>query len=95
MSEREVEHQEDELFEHHHIVADPGQEILRVDKFLMDRLPNVTRNKVQQGIKDGFVKVNGEQVKPNYKIHPGDSVHVYLAEPPKDDEVIPEDQYRL
>ena len=91
MSEIEEERQEDDLFEHHHIVADPKQEILRVDKFLMDRLPNVTRNKVQQGIKDGFVKVNGELVKPNHKIHPGDSVHVYLAEPPKDDEVIPED----
>ncbi|WP_421874148.1 RluA family pseudouridine synthase [Marinoscillum sp.] len=91
MSEIEEESQEEELFEHHHIVADPRQELLRIDKFLMDRLPNVTRNKVQQEIKNGFVKVNGQAVKPNYKVHPGDSVHVYLQEPPREDEVIPED----
>lgn len=91
MSEVEEGSQEEELFESQHIVADPKQAILRVDKFLMDRLPNATRNKIQQGIKDGFVKVNGQQVKPNYKIHPGDSVQVYLQEPPRDEEVVPED----
>lgn len=82
--------EEDELYEHHKIVADANQALLRVDKFLMDRLPNVTRNKVQSGIKDGFVKVNGKDVKPNYKIHPGDEVIVALPEPPRDTEVTPE-----
>lgn len=91
MSLMEEESQDEELFEHHHITVDPRQELLRIDKFLMDRLPNVTRNKVQSGIKDGFVKVNGELVKPNYKVHPGDSIHIYLPEPPREDEVIPED----
>jgi len=83
--------QEDEFYEHHHIIADPKQAILRVDKFLMDRLPNVTRNKIQNGIKDGFVKVNNNTVKPNHKIHPGDSIQVLLPEPPRNDEVIAED----
>jgi len=81
----------DDLFEHHRIVADAGQELLRLDKFLMDRLPNVTRNKLQAGIKDGFVKVNDLAVKPNYKVHPGDVVVVELPDPPRDTEVIPED----
>ncbi len=90
MAEAEEEPQEEELFEHHHIIADPKQTLLRVDKFLMDRLPNVTRNKIQQGIKEGFVKVNGDLVKANYKVHPGDSVHVYLTEPPRDEDVVPE-----
>ncbi len=89
MSEEEL--QDEELFEHHHIVADPKQELLRIDKFLMDRLPNVTRNKLQVGIRDGLVKVNGEQVKPNYKVHPGDSIHVYLTQPPRDEDLVPED----
>lgn len=83
--------QDEELFEHHHIVADPKQELLRIDKFLMDRLPNVTRNKLQSGIKDGLVKVNESTVKPNYKVHPGDSIHIYLTQPPRDEEVVPED----
>jgi len=87
----ELEEDIEELFEHHRIVCDPGQEPYRIDKFLMDRLPNVTRNKVQQGIKDGFVKVNGEEVKPNYKVHPADEIIVELPEPPRDTEVIPED----
>ncbi|OEK07043.1 RluA family pseudouridine synthase [Roseivirga misakiensis] len=83
--------EEEELFEHHRIVCDAGQEPYRVDKFLMDRLPNVTRNKVQQGIKDGFVKVNGKEIKPNYKVHPNDEIVVALPEPPRETELIPED----
>lgn len=80
-----------DLYEHHNIKVDAGQELLRIDRFLMDRLPNVTRNKVQAGIKDGFVKVNGSDVKPNYKVHPGDEISVMLPEPPKDEELVPED----
>ncbi|MFY0591633.1 RluA family pseudouridine synthase [Roseivirga sp.] len=83
--------EDEELFEHHRIICDAGQEPYRVDKFLMDRLPNVTRNKVQQGIKDGFVKVNGNEVKPNYKVHPNDEIVVALPEPPRETELLPED----
>lgn len=82
---------EEELFEHHQITVDAGQELLRIDKFLMDRLPNVTRTKVQNGIKEGFVKVNGAPTKPNYKVHPGDDISIVLPDPPRDEEVIPED----
>ena len=81
---------EGELHEHYQINVDPGQELLRIDKFLMDRLPNVTRNKVQAGIKDGFVKVNGNTIKPNYKVHPGDDIVVMLPEPPRDEDLTPE-----
>jgi 23S rRNA pseudouridine1911/1915/1917 synthase len=82
--------QDDELFVHHRIVADPGQSLLRIDKFLTDRLPNVTRTKIQEGVRLGFVKVNDQEVKPNYKIHPGDVVTVSLPEPPRDTDVKPE-----
>jgi len=86
-----TEEYEDELYEHHRIIADPKQSLLRIDKFLMDRIPNATRNKLQAGIKDGFVKVNGEEIKPNYKVHPGDEIVVELPEPPRETEVVPED----
>ncbi|MBC6400091.1 MAG: RluA family pseudouridine synthase [Ekhidna sp.] len=87
-----AEHQESEegLYEHHRIKVDTGQDLLRIDKFLTDRLPNVTRTKVQNGIKDGFVKVNGDDVKPNYKVHPGDEVTIAFPEPRRDTEVQPE-----
>lgn len=81
---------DDELFEHHRIVADPKQSLIRIDKFLMDRLPNVTRTKIQGGVHEGFVKVNEKQVKPNYKVHPNDVITVAFPEPPRDTEVIPE-----
>ena len=82
--------QDDELFEHHRIVADRNQALIRIDKFLMARLPNVTRTKIQAGIHEGFVKVNDKAIKPNHKIHPGDLVTVSLPEPPRDTDVVPE-----
>lgn len=80
----------DELFEHHRIEVDPKQALLRIDKFLMDRLPNVTRNKVQDAIKNMFVQVNAKTIKPNYKVRPGDVISIALPEPPRDTEVLPE-----
>jgi len=85
-----LEDDEDGLFEHHRIVADAKQSLIRIDKFLMDRLPNVTRTKIQDGIHNGFVKVNEKTIKPNYKIHPHDVITVSLPEPPRDTDVVPE-----
>ena len=81
----------DELFEHYHFVIDANQEPLRLDKYLMNRIPNVTRNKVQDAIKDGYVTVNQQTVKSNYKVKPSDDVVIALPEPPRDTEVVPED----
>lgn len=80
----------EELFEHYRITADPNQSLIRLDKFLMDRIPNVSRNKLQQGIKLGFIKVNEGQVKSNYKVRPSDVVTVSLLTPPRDEDVEPE-----
>ena len=85
-----LEDDEEGLFEHHRIVADAGQSLLRIDKFLMARLPNVTRTKIQDGIHEGFVKVNDTVVKPNYKVHPHDVLTVSFPEPPRDTDVLPE-----
>jgi 23S rRNA pseudouridine1911/1915/1917 synthase len=82
--------QDDELFEHHRIIADRGQALLRIDKFLMDRLPNVTRTKIQDGIHNGFVKVNEKPIKPNYKVRPQDIITVAFPQPPRDTDVVPE-----
>ncbi len=88
--EDNIEEQDDELFEHHRIIADGRQSLIRIDKFLMDRLPNVTRTKIQAGIHEGFVKVNDQPIKPSYKVHPNDVVVVAMPEPPRDTEVKPE-----
>lgn len=81
----------DELFEHYHFTADAGQEPLRLDKYLMNRIPNVTRNKVQDAIKNAYVQVNQEAIKSNYRVRPGDEIVIALPEPPRDHEVLPED----
>jgi 23S rRNA pseudouridine1911/1915/1917 synthase len=82
--------QEELLFEHHRIVADPGQSLIRIDKFLNARLANVSRSKIQKGIDDGFVTVNDKPVKSNYKVHPDDVIVISFPEPPRDTEVVPE-----
>ncbi len=89
MAEENEENQE--LFEHYNFTADKGQELLRVDKFLMDRIPNSTRNKLQQAISDGNVLVNKENVKASYKVKPLDKITVELSYPPTEIELIAED----
>ena len=63
-----------ELFEHHKFIADKGQEVVRIDKFLMNRLPNISRSKLQEAIKNGYVKVDGKEVKANHKTKPLDDI---------------------
>jgi len=81
----------DQLFEHFAITVDKGQEILRVDKFLMNKLEKTSRNKIQNAARAGCVIVNEKAVKPNYKIKPGDTVKVLLPNEPRTLELIAED----
>lgn len=83
--------EEEEMFEHHNILADKGQAVLRIDKFLNDRLPNSSRNKIQQAAHSGNIVVNGEVVKPNYKVKPLDEISIILPYPPRETELIAED----
>lgn len=81
----------DELFEHHKVIADKGQEPLRVDKFLLNRLEGTSRNKLQQAAIQGYIHVNGTKVKSNYKVKPDDVVTVMFNNPPRELELIPQD----
>ncbi|HRP53500.1 MAG TPA: S4 domain-containing protein, partial [Fluviicola sp.] len=67
---QEFEQEEEELYEHYKFIADAGQETVRIDKYLLDRLPNTSRNKIQTAAKNGSVVVNGKAVKQNYKVKP-------------------------
>jgi 23S rRNA pseudouridine1911/1915/1917 synthase len=89
MTEEELVDQQ-ELFEHFRFQADPGQSVLRIDKFLADRLMNASRTRIQNAANAGNILVNNIPVKPNYKIKPGDTVQVVLPTPPRDVELIPE-----
>ena len=84
------EESDDILFEHNKLVVDPGQSLIRIDKFLNDKLEGVTRSKIQNGIDAGFVKVNDKIVKSNYRVHPADVITISLPKPPRDTDVKPE-----
>jgi 23S rRNA pseudouridine1911/1915/1917 synthase len=88
MSTEEIEiSDQEELYEHHRIVVDKGQSLLRIDKFLMNRLENVTRNRIQNAAEAGSILVNSKPAKSSYKIKPGDVISIVLAHPPREVEL--------
>lgn len=87
----ETQDQDDSLYEHYAFTADSGQQPLRVDKFLMNRIENATRNKIQQAAKAGSVHVNDLAVKSNYKVKGGDKVQVLFAHPPYENLLVGEE----
>ncbi len=78
-------------FEHYKFVADKGQNPLRVDKFLLNFVEFATRNKIQQSIKAGNVRVNEDVVKSSHKVKGNDVVTIVLSYPKEKYELIPQD----
>lgn len=80
----------EELYERRTFHVDKGQEPMRIDKWVQQRMENATRNKIQRGIEDGFLTVNGKTVKSNYKVKPGDDIVLLSLEHPDQSDVKPE-----
>lgn len=72
--ELQQENMQEELYERRAFVIDKGQEPVRIDKWLQHRIENASRNKLQQAIEAGFITVNGNTVKSNYKVRPADEI---------------------
>ena len=87
----EEDEEVDQLYEHYAIRADQGQEPLRVDRFLVNMMPKISRNRIQRAASSGFIFVNGEPVKSNYKIKPLDRVSMRLERPPMTLEITPQE----
>lgn len=85
-----IESDEQDLFEHLRVVVDKGQSLLRIDKFLMHRVENASRNRIQNAIEAGNVLLNDKPVKASYRVKPMDVISVVLPHPPRDTEVYPE-----
>jgi len=81
----------DELYERLTLVVDKGQEPLRIDKFILNRVVNTSRNKIQTAISNGMVLVNNQPIKSNYKVKPADSIIFYSDNDPVTYEIIPEE----
>ena len=82
---------EGELYEHFRIVADAGQEPLRIDKFLSEHMQHSSRSRIQQAAEAGYIHANGKPVKANYKVRPSDVMTLMLARPPHDTSIKAED----
>jgi len=87
---QEINYNNDELYERFNLIVDKGQEPLRIDKFLINRIEGGTRNKLQQAINTGMVLVNGKETRPNYKVRPLDEIIIYSDTSPEQTEVLPE-----
>jgi 23S rRNA pseudouridine1911/1915/1917 synthase len=80
----------EELYERMSLVVDKGQDPLRLDKFLVSRVENASRNKVQKAIESGRVLVNNRNITANYRIKPGDEIIVYSDKEVQGEEIVPQ-----
>jgi len=78
------------LFEHFNLIVDPGQSLLRIDKFLSNRLMGATRSRLQSAADEGKVLVNKVPVKSSYKVKPGDEISIVMDYPRRELKIIPE-----
>lgn len=83
--------EENELFEHHRFVVDKGQAITRIDKYLVNQMPRISRNRIQDAAENGSILVNEKPVKSNYRVKPLDVISIVLNYPPSEFQIIPQD----
>lgn len=83
--------EQQELFEHYRFVVDPGQSMLRIDKYLSAKIESISRTRIQGAAEAGNILVNNIAVKSNYRIKPSDLIQIVLPNPPREIELIPQD----
>jgi len=79
------------MHEHFHFTVDPGQELMRIDKFLMHKIAHATRTRIQYATDEGNVLVNTKVVKSSYKVRPGDEISILFPYPKREIELIPQE----
>lgn len=89
--DQDEEGQEPALYEHFNLVVDPGQTQVRIDKFIVNRIDNASRSRIQAAADAGNILVNGKSVKSNYKVKPGDEISIVMDFPRRELKIIPED----
>lgn len=90
LAEKE-EFEDDGLFEHYRFTVDAGQSAMRIDKFLSNRINDVSRSKIQAAAEAGNILVNGQPVKANYSVKPHDDIRIVMEYPRRELKIIPEE----
>ena len=80
-----------DYWEHYHYVVEPGHVLLRIDKYLVERIKGTSRNRIQNAAEAQCIRVNGRAVKSNYRVHPGDEISVVMDRPRYENEIIAQD----
>ena len=83
--------EESGMFEHYRVKVDPGQSLLRIDKFLANRMDHASRSRIQAAAEAGSILVNQIPVKPNYKVKPNDEILIVMDYPRHELRIIPEE----
>ena len=81
---------QDEMYEHFSVTVDKGQGMLRIDKFLTNRMEDVSRNRIQAAADAGNILVGGTPVKSSYKVKPLDRISIVMPYPLRELEIVPE-----
>jgi 23S rRNA pseudouridine1911/1915/1917 synthase len=89
-SELTENEEQTDYYEHHHLLVDKGQTLLRIDKFLANHLNQISRNRIQQAADAQCILVNEKPVKSNYKVKPNDVISIILPYPPNEYELVAE-----
>jgi len=80
-----------DYWEHYHYVVEPGHVLLRIDKYLVERIKGTSRNRIQNAAEAQCIRVNGRSVKSNYRVHPGDEISIVMDRPRYENEIIAQD----
>lgn len=89
--EDQDEQEDSGMYEHYKLEVDPGQKMLRVDKYLVNRIDNASRSRIQAAADAGNILVNGVSVKSSYKVKPGDEVAIVMDYPRHELKIIAEE----
>ena len=87
----EEDEENSELFEHYRFTTNPGQKPLRIDKFLVNKIENASRNKIQEAASGGNIRVNDQPVKANYKVKGNEIITIVMSFPPRELKIIAQD----
>ena len=83
--------EQSELYEHHRLVIEQGQKLMRLDKYLVCRLASTSRNRIQNAAEAGNILVNEKIAKSSYKVKPGDVISIVLSFPKTENELVAQD----
>ncbi len=73
---------EDGLYEHFRFITPGGLKPVRADKYIQMHMEGVSRNKIQNGIRAGSIKVDDQVIKPNFILKPSQTITILLPKPP-------------